>query len=196
MLNRLVGCALALLVLSACQPPNPQPDEVTVAAAEAQLPPPHEALDPLDTDGGKRIILAIRAYNYSSRDIDFFTVNGDGGGGVKSGAGGGMTCCSSIPKDVDWDLLEFKVRWVAGGCMRKMRFSNGEPYETTEYFYKEKLVRLKEPLPEKANNVEVHFYPGERIEVAITELSIGPRIPASDIKEDLTPYPPCEEKTQ
>ncbi len=192
-MNRLVGCALALLVLSACQPPNPQPDAAAVAAAEAQLPPPHEARDPLDDDGGKRILLAVRGYNYTSRDIDSFTVAGSGGH-APSGGSGGVSVGASIPRDIPWDVLELKVRWAAGGCMVRVTNSYGESREVIRYFYKEKLVRLKDPLPASPDYLEVHFYPDDQIEIAITDLASEPRIPASAIKVDLSPYPPCEEK--
>ena len=193
MLNRLVGCALALIVLSACQPPNPQPDAAAVAAAEAQLPPPHEALDPLDTDGGKRIVLTVAGFNNTNRDIDAFSVNGAGGGNMRAGSGGGGSCCGHIPRDVPWDLLEFKVRWAAGGCMVRVTNSYGESREVIRYFYKEKLVRLKEPMPPTPNYLEVHFFPDEQIEVRITELGSLP-LPFDKSKEDLTPFPPCEDK--
>lgn len=184
--------ALGLLpTLLACQPRGTQQEPATESAF--RVPPPHEARDPLDTDGGKRIVLTVVGINNTNRDIDDFSVNGAGGGNLRAGSGGGGSCCSSIPKDIPWDLLEFKVRWTAGGCMRKMKFSNGEPYETIEYFYKEKLVKLTDPLPSKPSDLEVHFFPGERIEVRITEIGSLP-LPFDKSKEDLTPPPICEEK--
>lgn len=192
-MKRLVGCAVALSLLSACQPPGAQPDEAAVAAAEARIPPPHEARDPLDDDGGKRFIVAVVGYNYTARDIDSFTVAGSGGS-VRSGQTGGASVGGSFPKDIPWDLLQFKVRWAAGGCMVKVTNSYGESREVIRYSYKEEIVRLQQPLPANPLYLEVHFYPDDRIELAVTELYSDARLPEAEVKEDLSPYPPCEEK--
>ncbi len=189
----LIGCALALLLLSACQPPSAQPAEATEAAAETRIPPPHEARDPLDDDGGKRILLAVRGYNYTNRDISSFTVAGSGGHAPVGGSGG-VSVGGSIPKDIPWDMLQLKVRWAAGGCMVNVTNSYGESREVIRYSYKEKIVNLQQPLPANPDYLEVHFYPDDHIEIVVTDLASDPRIPASDIKEDSSPYPPCEEK--
>ena len=193
-LRKAVGwrwAALALLpALQACQPTSTQQE---AAAAEAGIPPPHEALDPLDTDGGKRIVLALTAFNYTERTINDYGVVGGGGGSMSPGQSGGIYAGgASIPRDIPWDLLEFKVRWTDHGCMRKMRYSNGEPYENAEFFYKEQTVRLKEPLPPKPDYLVLHFYPDDRIEAVITEHMPDPRVEVRASKEG--PYPPCKER--
>lgn len=191
-MKRLIGCALALLLLGACQPHDAQPDEARVAAAEARIPPPHEARDPLDDDGGKRFIVAVVGYNYTARDIDSFTVAGSGGS-VRSGQTGGASIGGSFPKDIPWNILDFKVRWAAGGCIVRVINSYGESRDVIRYSYKEKLVKLQQPLPANPSYLEVHFYPNDRIELAVTELYSDARVPKTEVREDLSPYPPCEE---
>lgn len=50
-MSRRIGCALAVLALCACRP-NGSVQEPAGAERAVRAPSPHEARDPLDTDGG------------------------------------------------------------------------------------------------------------------------------------------------
>lgn len=138
-------------------------------------------------------MLALTAFNYTDKTINQYGVVGGGGGSMSPGESGGVySGGASIPKDIPWDLLEFKVRWTAWGCMQRVTNSYGEAREVPRYVYKAKVVKLSEPLPAEPDYLALHFYPDERIDAVIADRMPDPRI---EVKvSEQKPYPPCEEK--
>jgi hypothetical protein len=68
---------------------------------------------------GERVNLTITGFNYTSRYIDEFSVNGQGGGNLyvsgPTSGGGGSICCVSYVKGAAAPRII--VRWQSGGCM-------------------------------------------------------------------------------
>ena len=128
---------------------------------------------------GKSRALTIYGYNYTNRYIDQFYVDGQGGGNLDvsgpGSGGGGSVCCigwrdgTRLPQTVH-------IRWVAGGCLHTVVNSSGESREAVRHVFREKDVILSGPVPADPGYFEVHFYPDEHIEVAITTLPSHPRL--------------------
>jgi len=136
--------------------------------------------------------LAIAGYNYTNRYIDSFEVNGQGGGNLDvikttGGGGGSATCCigwrdgTRLPEKV-------RVKWVSGGCMRRVTNSLGESRWVPRHYYSEVDAVLYGPIPKDPGYFEVHFYPDGHVEVAITELPSEPRLMLDPARE-VDPYP-------
>lgn len=104
--------------------------------------------------------VTLIGYNYTERPIGWFSVDDAGGSNVfareKSG-GGKMTCC--------WDIeigKEVRVRWVY--TYTKKQYMSGareEEFETS--------VRIPSPSSENSEYLEVHFYPDNHVELALTD---------------------------
>jgi Protein of unknown function (DUF3304) len=168
---------LAALLLGcgpqATQSATPQPASKTVKAEKAS--------------SSKSYTLTISGYNYTNRYIDQFYVNGEGGANMDSGGASGGVCC--IGWRVGTPLPQtLRVRWVAGGCMQTVTNSAGESRQEPRHFYKEKDVVFGGPVPDDPGYLEVHFYPDEHIEIALTTLSSDPRLKL-DPARSVDPYP-------
>ncbi len=110
-----VGCALASLALSACQPEGgaaaaaPLPE--TRAAPAATMPTEREP------DGmPKRYSVVPYGYNYTANYIDSFEVDGAGGGNLavstRTAPGGGHTCCMTLVSGLPLGT-PFVINWTA-----------------------------------------------------------------------------------
>lgn len=99
--------------------------------------------------------LTIIGYNYTDTYIDSFTVNGVGGGNIEvstPGSYGGGTCCAPILKDFPLPMT-VDIAWNR---------DEGQPWC-------KQTVLLTGPVPDDANDFEVHFYQDGTIQVAITD---------------------------
>ena len=135
--------------------------------------------------------LTIYGYNYTNRYIDQFEVDGQGGGNLDPStfsAGGGKGACCMGWRDGTHLPQTVHVRWVAGGCVRTVTNSSGESREVVRHLFKETDVVLSGPVPADPGYFEVHFYPDEHIEVAITSLPSEPRLRLNPGRA-VDPYP-------
>jgi Protein of unknown function (DUF3304) len=155
-----------------------------------------------DADNGKRDnnhhALTIYGYNYTNQYIDQYSVNGQGGGNLfvstPASSGGGGSCCigwidgTPLPQTVT-------VRWAHGTCLLKVTNSNGRTREVPVPLFKEELVQLTGPIPRDPGYFEVHIYPDEHVEVAITQTWSDPRLKLDPARE-VENYPPCPPGTK
>lgn len=135
--------------------------------------------------------LTIYGYNYTNRYIDQFEVDGQGGGNLDPSnfsAGGGKGACCMGWRDGTHLPQTVHIRWVAGGCVRTVTNSSGESREVVRHLFKETDVVLSGPVPADPGYFEVHFFPDEHIEVAITSLPSEPRL-RLDPGRAVDPYP-------
>ncbi|MBX3625682.1 MAG: DUF3304 domain-containing protein [Rhizobacter sp.] len=139
--------------------------------------------------------LTIYGYNYTNRYIDQFYVDGQGGGNLDvstpTSGGGGRVCCISwrdgtpLPQKV-------KVRWMNAACKRWVTNSSGESRQVPVPQFVETEAALQGPVPANPRYFEVHIYPDEHIEVAITAMPSEPRLKLSEARE-VRGYPECKE---
>lgn len=120
--------------------------------------------------------LGISSYNYSTRYIGGFSVNGQGGGNIgranDQGWGvGGVVCCVTVRPDQKFPF-QVTVKWFYG----REEDDKGnvtmpdEPHEAT--------VSVNGPLPADPDALIVHFLPGNKVEAEIIKLSsMEPMIP-------------------
>ncbi len=139
---------------------------------------------------GKLHALAITGFNYTDQYIDQLYVDGQGGGNVRvsspSSGGGGGVCCigwrdgTPLPQRVT-------VRWASDGCQRSTVDSTGYKDIKLEHFFTEKVVELNGPIPAEPGNFEVHIYPDQHVEVAITQYTSDPRVKLAKARQ-IDPY--------
>ena len=141
--------------------------------------------------------LGIVGYNYTNRYIDQFYVNEGGGGSVdvsSSVSGGGAVVCCIVWRPGTPLPQTVRVRWVAGGCMKTLTDSDGYTFKAPWHWFKEKDAQLLGPIPSAPRYLEVHFYPEERIEVAVTEEPSSSRIQLDKGRERPTYEDGCPAK--
>ena len=182
---------LSLLLASAlpgCKPaagPLPMVSEAAAAGASAASQPWRKAGPP------KTYNLGIIGYNYTDRYIDSFEVEGAWGGNLdvsSEDAGGSKRTCCVAWSDATRLPTTVKVRWVSGGCMRRVTNSYGESRSVPQHYFTEREVPLKGPLPPEPNYIEVHFYPDGHVEAAITASPSEARLKLSPDRA-VDPYP-------
>jgi hypothetical protein len=138
--------------------------------------------------------LTIVGFNYTDRYIDSFEVNGQGGGNVHVSTptvgGGKGTCCigwkagTRLPQKVH-------VKWVSGGCMKELTDSDGYTFKAPLHAFKELDAELADPVPSNPGYFEVHFYPDDHVEVAITASPSAPRLRLSPTRAKPTYADKC-----
>lgn len=143
---------------------------------------------------GTRLNLTLKGYNYTSRYIDGFSVNGQGGGNLyvsgPTSGGGGRVCCVSYVYGAA--APEVTVRWQSGGCMYRDTGGSADGNGSMVHgFYREMKVRVHSQIPSRPALFEVHFYPDGHVEAAITERASSPRLVYSEERADRSDFPRC-----
>jgi hypothetical protein len=146
------------------------------------------------TGTGKRLNLTLAGFNYTSRYIDRFSVNGQGGGNLyvsgPSSGGGSSVCCISYVKGAAAPTVS--VRWQSGGCMfRAPRVLADGSTHLAHGFYRELKVKVNANVPKDPAYLEVHFYPDGHVESAITDTVSAPRLVYSKERADRSDFPRC-----
>ncbi|MES2757092.1 MAG: DUF3304 domain-containing protein [Pseudomonadota bacterium] len=143
---------------------------------------------------GTRLSLALVGFNYTSRYIDTFSVNGQGGGNLyvssPTSGGGGTVCCVSYVQGRP--AGEVTVRWQSGGCMFRVPggLTDGRTHLAHSYF-REIKVKVDPRIANSPQNFEVHFYPDGHVEAAITDGRSSPRLIFSKSRADRSEFPRC-----
>ncbi|WP_321954897.1 DUF3304 domain-containing protein [Paraburkholderia bannensis] len=114
---------------------------------------------------------AVIGYNYTDRHIVNFFVNGFAAGASeahKSGGGGGIVCCFSIPKSAKQLHVKVELEWT------KEQYLANAPHDTFE---------TDIPVPPLTNKhdgfIEFHFLPKQRVEAAWVNFPTTPDIPGT-----------------
>jgi hypothetical protein len=143
---------------------------------------------------GTRMNLTLKGYNYTSRYIDTFSVNGQGGGnlyvsGPTSSGGSGICCVTYV---YGAKAKEVTVRWQFSGCMYRAdsELASGDTH-LQHNFYREVRVQVDPEIPPQPEFFEVHFYPDGRVRAAITDRASPPRLVLSKSREDNADYSRC-----
>lgn len=137
--------------------------------------------------------MAILGYNYTDRRIGQFTVNDNGGDRVElstpNSGGTGTTCCVRFnPGLRNFSVM---VRWTDTQCIYKVRSKFEGEFDEIFYFYK----TLKVPVSINAHNykyIEIHFYPGGKVQAAVTESMSKPRLQLSADRGVKVAAPRCK----
>lgn len=151
-------------------------------------------LPKIQLPSGTRFNLAIVGYNYTSRYIDDFSVDGQGGGNLyvsgPTSGGGASVCCVSYLQGAA--VGEVTVRWQSGGCMFRVPggLADGRTH-LAHSSYRELKVRVDPRIPDHPENFEVHFYPDGHVEAAISASESSPRLVFSKNRADRSDFPRC-----
>ncbi|QIE24158.1 hypothetical protein SBC1_20510 [Caballeronia sp. SBC1] len=120
-------------------------------------------------------MLGIMGYNYTDRAIADFAVNGAAGSNVElstpTGGGGKMSCCVVLARNTKapfWIDVEYQMDALESYPPRKLIEPAGK--------YIKAKVQVKGPIPSDPSYLEVHFFPDQHIEVAISGQD-GPSAP-------------------
>lgn len=120
--------------------------------------------------------VTLRSYNHMTRTpIHYFTLNEGMGSNAMPEAGGGVSCCVSLPKI--WRRgLRAKLTWHYD------KFDDDpRPLQSSQQ------VEIDIPEYKKPASVHVHFYENHRIKIVISHCSPGhPSYPLS--AQDLMPW--------
>lgn len=143
-------------------------------------------------DNGKSYDLAILGYNYTSRYIATFSVNGNGGGNIMvsspTSGGSGSSCCISYTHGENM----VSIRWGADACVFNVRNDvTKEEGDEIHIFYKNVTVPVTESYSAVPRFMEVHFYPDGKVEAAVTDRRSSPRLSLSESRRDRTKYRRC-----
>jgi hypothetical protein len=128
--------------------------------------------------------VSLTAYNHGrTHDIEYFTVNGPGGVGLRRGGRSGETCCIVIPNK--WRPgLKTSVTWSYISPNDKE--SEVMPVITREVEFQ----KYSEP-----NAVQVHFYENDKVKIVVSRCS--PEHPFYPLSlEDLLPWEPISSKSE
>jgi hypothetical protein len=126
--------------------------------------------------------LLIQGYNYTDDYIDSFTVNGQGGGNVfvsgPASGGGKSVCCMTYRPGTPLPI-KLKVRWVSGYCIERVKnpYPYGKPYhDQRRHLWREADAHASDLSNGRPRALEVHIYPDNHVEAAITEGDSEPRV--------------------
>jgi hypothetical protein len=142
-------------------------------------------------------LLDIVGYNYTNRNIDNFSINGQGGGNVRlssaTSGGGGAVCCVKFWKGQS-DQLPMKVRWQFDGCtyLTRSRIS-GRVFENTHAFYKEADVHVSGIVGSNPRHLEIHFYEDGLIQIQLTEDMSPPLLSLDGARTDKSSFSRCKD---
>jgi hypothetical protein len=138
--------------------------------------------------------LALLGYNYTDRNINAFSVNGQSGGNLglsgPGGGGGGSVCCVNYVAGKKINTV--RIRWQVAACMvEEGATEDGQMSRHVHNFYKEVEVNVDPAVPADPHNFEVHFYPDGHIEAAITREKSFPRVKLDENRLNESEYPRC-----
>jgi hypothetical protein len=106
--------------------------------------------------GSKSISLTIVGYNYTTRYIDSFSVNGNGGGNImrstpESGGGGAVCCALYRPEIKNYKAV---VRWQSDACVYHVRSStSNEVFKQYHSYFKEIEVPVTKEFRKTPKNI-------------------------------------------
>lgn len=125
-------------------------------------------------------MLDITGYNYTSRYIDRFSVNGQGGGNVllsDDADGGGKTTCCIVWRPRTVLPVTMVVEWTYG---ERWNHEKGLKLQDEETHRTE--VELKGSVPENPTVFVVHFYPNNTVQLEMSEDYPKPRLKRSELE--------------
>ncbi|WP_374582014.1 DUF3304 domain-containing protein [Pseudoduganella sp.] len=138
--------------------------------------------------------LTIVGYNYTSRYIHSFSVDGQGGGNIHvssatSGGGGSVCCASYFPSAKNTTVA---VRWQASACRYIHSIhKNGEKEWAHHGFFKEREVPVMFRADGEPAYLEVHIFPDEHVEAFVTSKLSKPRLLLKKDRANDSEYPRC-----
>jgi hypothetical protein len=143
------------------------------------------------------VILDLVGYNYTDRNIDNYSVNGQGGGNVRlsspTSGGSGIVCCVRLWNDTAGPM-QVEIRWQVDGCKYIVRSSvSGHVQEIIHDFYKEAEVTVSRDRGIKPKRLEVHFYQDGSVQAALTENFSLPRVLRDERRADKSSFPRCKD---
>jgi hypothetical protein len=143
------------------------------------------------------VFLDLVGYNYTDRNIDSYSVNGQGGGNVRlsspTSGGSGIVCCVRLWKDTVGPM-QVEIRWQVDGCMYIVRSSvSGHVQEIIHHFYKEAEVTVSRDRGIKPKRLEVHFYQDGSVQAALAENFSLPRVLMDERRADKSLFPRCKD---
>lgn len=130
-------------------------------------------------------MLGITGYNYTSRYIDRFSVNGQGGGNVllsDDADGGGKTTCCIVWRPGTALPVTMVVEWTYG---YEKDFDTGQLLREAETHRAE--VELKGPVSGHPTFFVVHFYPNNTVQLEVAEDYPKPRLKRSELEQGAKP---------
>lgn len=122
--------------------------------------------------------LGITGYNYTSRYIDSFSVNGQGGTNLSANSNGsGEACCILLRPD---QALPVKVHmeWTYGerwNHIKGIKLQDAESHEAD--------VELKGPIPKAPTIFVVHFYRDNTVQVEVAADYPKPRLKRTSLNK-------------
>ena len=127
-------------------------------------------------------MLDITGYNYTSRYIDRFSVNGQGGGNVllsDDADGGGKTTCCIVWRPGTALPVTMVVEWTYG---YEKDFDTGQLLQEAETHRAE--VELTGPVSGHPTVFVVHFYPNNTVQLEVAEDYPRPRLKRSVLQQE------------
>jgi hypothetical protein len=142
------------------------------------------------------VILDLLGYNYTDRNIEDYSVNGQGGGDIRlsspSSGGSGIVCCVKLLNGRTNPVV--RVRWQFDGCTYQTRSAlSGRIHEHARYFYREADVEVLRLDVKKPTHLEAHFYPDGSVRVALTSEISTPRLSLNEARKDKSKFPKCKD---
>jgi hypothetical protein len=142
-------------------------------------------------------LLDLVGYNYTDRNIDSYSINGQGGGNVRlsspTSGGSGIACCVKLSKD-EVDYFYVRVRWQFDGCTYILKSSiSGSVSKNIRSFYKESDVNVSRAIGVKPTHLEAHFYPDGSVKVQLTDQLSPPRLSLNEGRVDKSSFPRCKD---
>jgi hypothetical protein len=112
-------------------------------------------------------MLGIKGYNYTDRAIADFSANEQSGGNLflssETSGGGGVSCCVTMTRRTETPLwIDVRYRRDALESYRpRKEIEPAGNYITTR-------IQVTGPIPPDPSYLEIHFYPDQHIEAAIS----------------------------
>jgi hypothetical protein len=148
-------------------------------------------------DSGESYDLAILGYNYTSRYIATFSVNGGGGGNIMvsspTSGGSGSSCCAAYSSGAE----AVSVRWQTDACVFSVPNDvTKEEGDEIHIFYKELRAPVARGFVTIPKFMEGHFYLDGKVEAAVTDSRSAPRLALSEDRRDRTKYRRCPDNKE